>query len=90
MCAIENFYNEYGYQAAVTLVEGLKRAGKNLTREGMIKALETFKDFDNGRLAPITWGPDKRAGGNAIMMGKAKEGNWVPISDWRFSKIEEE
>lgn len=90
LCAIENFYNEYGYQAAVTLVEGLKRAGKNLTREGMIKALETFKDFDNGMLAPITWGPDKRAGGNAIMMGKAKEGNWVPISDWRFSKIEEE
>lgn len=90
LCDIENFYNEYGYQAAVTLVEGLKRAGKKLTREGLIKALETFKNFDNGILAPITWGPDKRAGGNAIMMNKAEKGNWFPISDWRFSKIKEE
>jgi len=62
MCDIDNFYNYYGYQAAVTLVEGLKRAGKNLTREGMIKALETFKGFENGILAPITVGAQQEGG----------------------------
>lgn len=90
MCDIENFYNAYGYQAAMTLVEGLKRVGRNLTREGLIKALETFKDFDNGFLAPITWGPNLRAGGSAIKMFKVKNGYWKPVGDWRFSKIKEE
>ncbi len=90
MCDINNFYNLYGYQAAATLVEGLKRAGKDLTREGMIKALETFKDFDNGILSPITWGPNKRAGGSSVKMYKVKNGLWTPIGDWRYSKIKGE
>ncbi|MCD6569850.1 MAG: ABC transporter substrate-binding protein [Deltaproteobacteria bacterium] len=90
MCDIDNFYNLYGYQAAVTLVEGLKRAGKKLTREGLIKALETFRNFDNGILSPITWGPNRRAGGSAVRMYKVKNGRWTPIGDWRFSKIKEE
>lgn len=90
ICNIDNFYNLYGYQSAVTLVEGLKRAGKDLTREVMIKTLEGFKDFDNGILSPITWGPNKRAGGSSIKVDKAIKGRWTPISQWRVSKIAEE
>jgi branched-chain amino acid transport system substrate-binding protein len=87
MCKITNFYNGYGYQHAKTLVEGLRRAGKNLTREGLIRAFETFKNYNNGLLAPITWGPNRRAGGNAVKMFKAKNGYWKPIGTWRFSRI---
>lgn len=87
---VNNFYCLYGYQAAKTLVEGLQRAGRDLTREGLIKALETFDNFDNGILAPITWGPDQRAGGSAVRMYQAKGGKWVPIGNWRFSKIKEQ
>lgn len=89
-CKITNFYNVYGYQSAKTLVEGLKRAGKNLTREGFIKALETLKNYNNGILAPITWGKNRRAGGNAVKMYKAINGYWRPIGKWRFSRIKEE
>jgi ABC-type branched-subunit amino acid transport system substrate-binding protein len=87
---VENFYNLYGYQAAVTLVEGIKRAGANPTREGLIKALETFNAFDNGILSPITWGPDRRAGGSSVKIDKAIKGLWTPVGKWRFSKIAEE
>jgi branched-chain amino acid transport system substrate-binding protein len=87
---IDNFYNLYGYQAAVTLVEGLNRTGKDLTREGLIKSLETFKAFDNGILSPITWGPDRRAGGSSVKIDKAIKGVWTPVGKWRFSKIAEE
>jgi branched-chain amino acid transport system substrate-binding protein len=90
LCRIDNFYNLYGYQAAVTLTEGIRRAGKNLTREGLIKALESFKAFDNGILSPITWGPNRRAGGSSIRVDKAEKGIWTPVSKWRFSKIKEE
>ncbi len=85
---IENSYNVYGYQAALTLVEGIKRAGKDLTRAGLIKALESFNKFDNGIMAPITWGPNLRAGGNSIKVFQVKEGDWHDITPgWHFSKI---
>jgi branched-chain amino acid transport system substrate-binding protein len=87
---LNNFYNWYGYGAATTLVEGLKRTGKDLTREGLIKALETFKDYDNGVLSPVTWGPNLRAGGTSIQMGKAEKGVWLPFGSWRKSKIPED
>jgi len=88
MCSVQDTYNVYGYQAALTLVEGLKRADKDLTREGLVKALETFDKYDNGIMAPITWGPNLRAGGSSIKVFQAKEGNWHSIMDgWRFSKI---
>ncbi|MGA2956383.1 MAG: ABC transporter substrate-binding protein [Thermodesulfobacteriota bacterium] len=35
-----------GMGSARVIVEGLKRAGKNLTREKFVDALETLKDFD--------------------------------------------
>jgi len=37
-----------GFAAAKVLVEGLKRAGKNLTRESFIAALENMRDYDLG------------------------------------------
>ena len=39
-----------GYAAAKVLVEGLRRAGKNPTREGIKNALETFNRVDIGGL----------------------------------------
>ncbi|GGP20664.1 ABC transporter substrate-binding protein [Silvimonas iriomotensis] len=37
-----------GYIGARVLVEGLKRAGKNLTREKLVSALESLGDYDMG------------------------------------------
>jgi len=83
-----NTYAIYGYSAAMILVEGLKRAGKNLTREGLIKALETFKGYDNGIIAPFTWGPNMRGGASAaVKIFKASDGKWISISKgWYSSK----
>ncbi|HUL28848.1 MAG TPA: ABC transporter substrate-binding protein, partial [Thermodesulfobacteriota bacterium] len=44
-----NFPNPYsimGIGTATIFVEGLRRAGQDLTREKFINALETMKDFD--------------------------------------------
>jgi len=46
-----------GYIAARVLVEGLKRAGKEPTREKLITALETMHDFDLGDDV-VNFGPD--------------------------------
>ena len=56
----------------IILVEGLKRAGRNLTREGFVKAMESIKDFDvNGLGYPITFGPDRHHGGNYVRLMRA-------------------
>lgn len=78
----ESTYRIWGFQAAITLSEVLKRTGKNLTREGFIKAAETMKDFDNGIEVPTTWGADRRDGGRSVKVYKADKGNWIPVSAW--------
>ncbi|MBC5764938.1 ABC transporter substrate-binding protein [Ramlibacter albus] len=50
-----------GYAAAKVLVEGLKRAGKNPTREKLQAALEGMKRFDLGGLE-VTYGPADHTG----------------------------
>lgn len=39
-----------GFVAAKVLVEGLKRAGRNLTRDGFVRAMESMQKFDLGGL----------------------------------------
>ena len=43
-----DFSSLEGFLAAKVLTEGLKRAGKTLTREGLITALESMKDYNMG------------------------------------------
>jgi ABC-type branched-subunit amino acid transport system substrate-binding protein len=43
-----DFTSFEGFLAAKVLTEGLKRAGKALTREGLITAMESIKDFNMG------------------------------------------
>ena len=63
-----------GVVAMMATVEGLKRAGKNLTRDGFIEAMESIKDWTPEKLtAPITWGPNRRHGLNPIRMMQAKK-----------------
>lgn len=61
-------------------VEGLRRAGRNLTRESFVEAMETLKDFVPEQLtAPITFGPNRRHGANAVRFMRAEKGKLVPV-----------
>ncbi len=48
-------YDLSGYAAAMVFAEALRRAGLEPTREGLVKALETFKDFDTAVTFPVTF-----------------------------------
>jgi hypothetical protein len=51
-----------GYSGALVFLEGLRRAGPQLTREGFIRALEGIRDFETGIGLPTTFGPDRHEG----------------------------
>ncbi len=71
-----------GFAFAEPLVEGLRRAGRNLTREKFVKAMESIKDWNGGTSHNITYGPDLRQGMNSIFIAKCENGRAVRISDW--------
>lgn len=81
------FYDWYGWGCAKILVEGLKRAGKDLTREGLLKAFDTFTGYRSGVFGPITWRPDKRSGTQECIIEapvKRPNGNkWIQIGGFR-------
>lgn len=54
-----------GFIAAKVMVEGLRRAGRSLTREGFIKAMETLQDHDLGGFR-VSYGPGKRSGSRFV------------------------
>ena len=72
----------------IVAVEGLKRAGRNLTREGFVKAMESIKDWtENGLTAPITFSPDKHHGLNTVRLmraGKAKDATITQITPYQI------
>lgn len=54
---IPGIYDGQGYASIQIFLEGLRRAGRNLTRDGLVRALETIKDFPTGAYAPVTFTP---------------------------------
>lgn len=54
-----------GFIAAKVLVEGLQRAGRGLTRAGLIRALESLAPYDVGGMS-VRYGPDKRDGSTYV------------------------
>ena len=50
------------YASAKVFIEGLRRASKDLSREGFVKAMESIKDFDSGLMGKITFTTNSHQG----------------------------
>ena len=83
------------WAGSLALTEALKRTGRDLTREGLIDALESLKGFETGGLAPpITYGPTSqgpisRKGLHALKLLKADIDKriFIPITEWRKTSM---
>lgn len=81
------FYDFAGAGVAKILVEGLTRAGKDLTREKLVKSLETLTAWESGYGPPLTYSKDSRAGARLAYLIKARGGRYEAITDWRAPSI---
>ena len=50
------------YASAKILVEGIRRAGRGLSRERLLEALEGMFEFDTGLTQPVTYNKNRRIG----------------------------
>jgi ABC-type branched-subunit amino acid transport system substrate-binding protein len=73
-----NRYSLSGYFAGMLFAEGAKRAGRNLTRDGLVAALESVRGWESGLLPPLTIGPDHET---------QKHGFWVRVEKGRFQQL---
>ena len=72
------------YASAKVLVEALKRAGKELSREKLIQTLEGFHEFPTGLTPALSFGPNRRIGamGAYVVAVDLKEKKFTPVSGW--------
>jgi ABC-type branched-subunit amino acid transport system substrate-binding protein len=76
-----NRYSLSGYVAAMLFTEGARRAGKTLTRESLITALEGLRTWDSGILPPLTIGPDHETQRQGFWV-KVEKGHFKQLTDW--------
>lgn len=72
------------FRAARLLVEALRAAGRDVTRDGLTTALEGLYDFDLGVGPRVTFGPNRRAGapGAHVVTVDLKRRAFAPAADW--------
>jgi len=79
-----NFVSLEGFVDGMVLVEGLKRAGKDATREGLIRAIESIHDHDLG-LGPqlkLNYSSKEHKGFDHVIPTVIRGGRAVPFTDW--------
>jgi ABC-type branched-subunit amino acid transport system substrate-binding protein len=72
------------YSAAKVLVQGLKLAGKDLSREKLVTSLETLYQFDTGLTPHISYGPNRRVGalGAHVVAVDPGKKSFAHVSGW--------
>ncbi len=72
-----------GFVFVEPMVEGLKRAGRDLNPETFVKAMETIRNWNDWLGHDCTFTPEDRQGMKSVYLAKCgPDGNAVKISDW--------
>jgi branched-chain amino acid transport system substrate-binding protein len=74
-----SFVGLEGYLNARILCEGLRRAGRNLTRKQFLQAIASIDDYDPGIQNPVSFGTREYQGLNHVYLTVIKDGDLVLI-----------
>jgi len=77
-----------GYINAKVLVEGLRRAGPDLTRERFINAVESIRNYSVGIANTISFGENLHQGLERVYFTILEDGRFILITDWDRIKSE--
>lgn len=71
-----------GYINARVLVEGLTRAGPNLTRDRFLSAIESISSLEIGEDASLSFGPADHQGLDKVYFTRLTQGRFRLFTDW--------
>ena len=73
---------QFSYVAADLIIMGLDRAGRDLTTESFLKAMESIQGYTDIFGGPVmTFGPNKRHGSESVFMVQVKGGRWTRVTE---------
>ncbi len=75
-----------GFVNAKVLVEGLRRAGRDLTREGFLDAVESISNFSVGIASPVSFAKDRHQGLERVYFTRFERGRFHMVTDWNRIK----
>lgn len=78
---------EAALAAADVLIEALRRAGRDLSREKLVDQLESLRGFDTGFVPSLTYGPGRRLGARGAYVARldlrekrlVSQGGWIEV-----------
>jgi branched-chain amino acid transport system substrate-binding protein len=76
-----NYLGEMGYTSAQIVIEALQRAGRDLTLDSLIAAMESIRDFHDLFGGTYTFSPTNHHGATAAYLSVVHNGRWVPVVD---------
>jgi len=72
------------FAATSALVEGLRRTGRNVSRDRLVKSLEGLVEFETGLTPPLSFGPGRRvAAHGAHLVAVDPRGRTLKALGWR-------
>jgi hypothetical protein len=75
-----------GFVNAMVLVEGLQRAGRDLTREKLVTAIEGFKDLDLGIGMKATYSASRHHAFDTVYYTILRDGQPTLMTDWKLAR----
>jgi branched-chain amino acid transport system substrate-binding protein len=76
-----NYLGQMGYTSAQIAVEALKQAGRDLTTDSMVKAMESIQNFHDIFGGTYSFSPTNHHGATAAFLSVIHNGRWEPVVD---------
>jgi branched-chain amino acid transport system substrate-binding protein len=76
-----NYIGQTGVSVAEIALEALKRAGRDLTVDSLVTAMESLHEFTDIYGNTYSFGPNQHHGSTKAFLAVVKDGRWVPVAD---------
>jgi hypothetical protein len=77
-----NYIGEVGWLDAVILVDALRSMGQDITRPGLVAAVDSLKQQGYGLTSTMHFGAGQRDLNRCLKLGRITGGKLVPTSGW--------
>ena len=76
-----NYIGQTGASVAQIALEALRRAGRDLTVDSLVTAMESLHEFTDRYGYTYSFGPGQHHGSTKAYLAVVKNGRWVPVVD---------
>jgi ABC-type branched-subunit amino acid transport system substrate-binding protein len=80
-----DIYTQHAWTAAMLFAEAAKRAGRNLSQQSLIQALNSIQNFNTGWSVPLSYGPGAHDPNRCFTYTSHEGGPWHTTSGWTCS-----